>query len=277
MQALAGRYGLADSAVLAFAGRAPTCCAWAARPVRRPSWTPSSPASSPPCATVACPRRGWSTPPPGRPSLGARFRPARVTGRRPRECPRRWPVARWTSRGRLPTWREPVLVVRCADRPNVAVGQVPWGPEASTRTSTSSTSRPIDPLPTDRIAAAGTVVVVTRDRHRNAWMSAAAHRDPRATARRGVARDGHHRGGAARRPRGRQLRGDSGEHHGRPGGAAAPRPRAARPTGQNDGQGCGPGPRLRSHSGAGGAPTRPACSGRSTIRSCSGCCSTTAR
>jgi beta-N-acetylhexosaminidase len=72
--------------------------------------------------------------------------------------------------GPLPPWHAPALVLRCADRPNIAVGEVPWGPATVDPTLTEITVDPHGPLPADRIVAAGSVVLVTRDRHRQPWM-----------------------------------------------------------------------------------------------------------
>lgn len=84
--------------------------------------------------------------------------------------------------GTLPEWTSPVLVVRCVDRPNVAVGDIPWGPTAVAETGGSGDPAeaatwselvvsPTSPaLSEERVLAAGTVLLVTRDRHRHPWM-----------------------------------------------------------------------------------------------------------
>jgi len=170
MQALAGRYGLADSAVLALAAGADLLCVGG-------QTRPEAELDAIVVAVVAAVRDGRL--PEARlveaaaraASLGARFRPAASPaadrdGVSAAVARRALDVA-----GPLPAWREPVLVVRCADRPNVAVGQVPWGPATVDPDLTQVDLTPDRPLPTERITTAGTVVVVTRDRHRNGWMS----------------------------------------------------------------------------------------------------------
>ena len=170
MQALAGRYGLADSAVLALSAGADLLCLGG-------QTRPEAELDSIVSGIVAAVHDGRlsearlvdaaarTT------SLGTRFRsadprPAVDRGVSDAVARRALGVA-----GPLPTWREPVLVARCADRPNMAVGQVPWGPGSVDPGLDQIDLSPDRPLPTDEIAAAGTVVVVTRDRHRNAWMS----------------------------------------------------------------------------------------------------------
>lgn len=74
--------------------------------------------------------------------------------------------------GTLPALAEPVLVLRCSETPNIAVGVVPWGPavaldEATTHEQVLSSGSPID---AEAIRTAGTVLLVTRDRHRYQWM-----------------------------------------------------------------------------------------------------------
>jgi beta-N-acetylhexosaminidase len=68
----------------------------------------------------------------------------------------------------------PTLVLRCAERANIAVGTVPWGPTPAL----PGWTRPVEQvlhdghaLPAAAIHEAGTVLVVTRDRHRHPWMS----------------------------------------------------------------------------------------------------------
>lgn len=75
------------------------------------------------------------------------------------------------SAGPLPELQEPVLVLRCSDTPNIAVGVVPWGPA----TLMSPAPHEIvlqegDAFPEAAVRAAGSVMVVTRDRHRYPWM-----------------------------------------------------------------------------------------------------------
>lgn len=89
--------------------------------------------------------------------------------------------------GPFPPWAGPVEVLRCEERPNIAVGDIPWGP-ATVRDRTARMRHHRlnrgDPLPQAAILAAGTVVIVTRDRHRYPWMTGAlqAVRDLRADA-----------------------------------------------------------------------------------------------
>jgi beta-N-acetylhexosaminidase len=71
--------------------------------------------------------------------------------------------------GPLPALREPILVVRCIDTPNIAVGMVPWGPAAALG-AREILLRDGDAIPVEDINAAGSVLVVTRDRHRFPWM-----------------------------------------------------------------------------------------------------------
>lgn len=73
--------------------------------------------------------------------------------------------------GPLPALTDPVLVVRCTDSPNIAVGVVPWGPATVLKpAATEIVLRQRDEVPADAVRAAGTVLVVTRDRHRHPWM-----------------------------------------------------------------------------------------------------------
>lgn len=71
----------------------------------------------------------------------------------------------------LPPLTAPVLVLRCDDTPNIAVGVVPWGPAALLDPAPAEiVLHRGDPLPADIVRAAGSVLVVTRDRHRHPWM-----------------------------------------------------------------------------------------------------------
>ncbi len=72
--------------------------------------------------------------------------------------------------GPLPSWTEPALVLRCDDRPNIAVGHVPWGPSAVRNGTTDHVLHATSVLPAREIGAAATVLLVTRDRHRHPWM-----------------------------------------------------------------------------------------------------------
>lgn len=73
--------------------------------------------------------------------------------------------------GPLPTLREPVLVLRCSDTPNIAVGVVPWGPAGlMSPVPHEIVLQDGDAFPEEAALAAGSVLVVTRDRHRYPWM-----------------------------------------------------------------------------------------------------------
>jgi beta-N-acetylhexosaminidase len=78
--------------------------------------------------------------------------------------------------GPFPRWTDPVLSLQCEERPNIAVGDIPWGPGALPNQTRHLHHLPLhrgDPLPHTAILAAGTVVLVTRDRHRHPWMAGA--------------------------------------------------------------------------------------------------------
>ncbi|HEY7816531.1 MAG TPA: glycoside hydrolase family 3 N-terminal domain-containing protein, partial [Nakamurella sp.] len=75
--------------------------------------------------------------------------------------------------GTVPTLPPPTLVLRCEERPNIAVGAIPWG----LLPALPADLRPIeivlhdgDPLPATAVQEAGSVIIVTRDRHRHPWM-----------------------------------------------------------------------------------------------------------
>ena len=75
--------------------------------------------------------------------------------------------------GALPPLTPPTLVLRCEERPNIAVGAIPWG----LLPALPADLRPIeivlhdgDPLPATAVQEAGSVIIVTRDRHRHPWM-----------------------------------------------------------------------------------------------------------
>jgi beta-N-acetylhexosaminidase len=170
MRALAGRYSFAESAVLALSAGADLLCLGG-------DTRPEAELDAIVAGIVAAVRDGRL--PETRlvdaaaraTALAARFRPGQS---RPTVDPglseavarRALDVA-----GPLPSWQEPVLVVRCVDRPNIAVGQVPWGP-AAVEPALHHLDLTADlGVQTEQIAAAGTVLVVTRDRHRNPWMS----------------------------------------------------------------------------------------------------------
>ncbi|MEJ7648765.1 MAG: glycoside hydrolase family 3 N-terminal domain-containing protein [Nakamurella sp.] len=75
-----------------------------------------------------------------------------------------------TVAGQLPRWVEPVLFLRCEETPNIAVGAVPWGPGAMLGDHAGLVLTAGAELPVAAIRDAGTVVLVTRDRHRHRWM-----------------------------------------------------------------------------------------------------------
>jgi beta-N-acetylhexosaminidase len=75
--------------------------------------------------------------------------------------------------GPLPSLRTPTLVLRCDSAPNIAAGAVPWGPAAILRAAAEIVLRDGDGLPGADIRSAGSVLIVTRDRHRHPWMAAA--------------------------------------------------------------------------------------------------------
>src|SRR5699024_9646206 len=74
--------------------------------------------------------------------------------------------------GDLQPLEAPVQILRCSETPNIAVGVVPWGPATvlNTATTTETVLSRDSQLETDRIQQSGTVLIVTRDRHRYAWM-----------------------------------------------------------------------------------------------------------
>jgi beta-N-acetylhexosaminidase len=73
--------------------------------------------------------------------------------------------------GPLPDWAAPVVVLRCEPEPNIAVGEIPWGPDGLGALVTERRYPPGAPLHTADVPVAGTVIVLTRDRHRNSWMT----------------------------------------------------------------------------------------------------------
>ncbi len=85
--------------------------------------------------------------------------------------------------GPLPQVSGSVLVLRCDDVTNLAVGDIPWGMAAATRAQKGPTRdsvpgtvrefgvRPGEPLPQTAIRAADAVLVLTRDIHRHDWMA----------------------------------------------------------------------------------------------------------
>ncbi len=73
--------------------------------------------------------------------------------------------------GPLPGLRQPILVIRCTDTPNIAVGVIPWGPAPHLGPeSREIVVGPGDALSDSDYDAAASVLVVTRDRHRHDWM-----------------------------------------------------------------------------------------------------------
>lgn len=73
--------------------------------------------------------------------------------------------------GDIPALRGDILVLRCSDTPNIAVGVVPWGPATVLDSAcTEIVLRDGDVIPEAAIGLADTVLIVTRDRHRFGWM-----------------------------------------------------------------------------------------------------------
>ncbi|WP_029135552.1 beta-N-acetylhexosaminidase [Nakamurella lactea] len=72
--------------------------------------------------------------------------------------------------GPLPQWSEPVLVLRCEGTPNIAVGDIPWGPVSIGAAVDEREYGPDSRPPEADLRSAGTVIVLTRDRHRHRWM-----------------------------------------------------------------------------------------------------------
>ena len=75
--------------------------------------------------------------------------------------------------GPLSPLTPPTLMLRCEVRPNIAVGAIPWG----LLPALPADLRPIeivlhdgDPLPATAVREAGSLIIVTRDRHRHPWM-----------------------------------------------------------------------------------------------------------
>lgn len=73
--------------------------------------------------------------------------------------------------GPLPVPAAPVLVLRCQAEQNIAVGSTPWGPALVWPGAREDVIVAGGALPLDRLAAAGIVVLVTRDRHRHPFMA----------------------------------------------------------------------------------------------------------
>jgi beta-N-acetylhexosaminidase len=76
--------------------------------------------------------------------------------------------------GPLVPLSSPTLVLRCAERANIAVGTIPWGLVPALPGWTRPTEQILhegDVPPAGAIREAGSVLVVTRDRHRHPWMS----------------------------------------------------------------------------------------------------------
>ncbi len=73
--------------------------------------------------------------------------------------------------GRLPKLTGGGLVLRCTDRPNIAVGLAPWGPATQWRAAVEHVlaDSNLAEFVTEIVDAAA-VLVVTRDRHRHSWM-----------------------------------------------------------------------------------------------------------
>lgn len=73
--------------------------------------------------------------------------------------------------GPLPAATAPVLILRCQATQNIAVGATPWGPAQVWPAAREQVVAPGGALPLDLLGPAGTVVLVTRDRHRHPFMA----------------------------------------------------------------------------------------------------------
>jgi len=75
--------------------------------------------------------------------------------------------------GPLPALVAPMLVLRCEEPSNIAVGPIPWGLAIGAAGGPAGPAelpiRSRDPIPDD-IRSAGSVLIATRDRHRHPWM-----------------------------------------------------------------------------------------------------------
>ncbi|WP_353649275.1 glycoside hydrolase family 3 N-terminal domain-containing protein [Nakamurella sp. A5-74] len=176
MQALAGRYGLAGSAVLALAAGADLLCIGGATrsdeelsgltdaivdavrdgtlPADRLADAARRVSGLPAVAGAAASRQ-----------VGAPVGASGVGAEDVATATRAVTVA-----GPLPRWAGPGLLLRCEETPNIAVGVVPWGPGAVRGDLAEMILTAGAQLPVAAIRDAGTVVVITRDRHRHRWM-----------------------------------------------------------------------------------------------------------
>ena len=75
--------------------------------------------------------------------------------------------------GPLPNPVAPVLILRCQAEQNIAVGTTPWGPTPVWPGAREEVIVTGGAVPLERVAQAGTVVLVTRDRHRHPFMAEA--------------------------------------------------------------------------------------------------------
>jgi beta-N-acetylhexosaminidase len=75
--------------------------------------------------------------------------------------------------GPLPAVHEPILIVRCEARANIAAGAIPWGLAGLLPGSVAEVVvGPGEDAPADEaLTTAGTVLLITRDRHRHRWMT----------------------------------------------------------------------------------------------------------
>lgn len=104
---------------------------------------------------------------------------AATLGHRPTEGVDPRPAAAAAGRaiqvaGPLPSLTAPTLVLRCEERPNIAVGVIPWGPNPFLPAELQpfeTVLHPGDSLPVNAVRDAGSVLLVTRDRHRHPWMT----------------------------------------------------------------------------------------------------------
>lgn len=73
--------------------------------------------------------------------------------------------------GPLPHVSDPILVIRCSETPNIAVGVIPWGPATVLPPSAGEiVVHAGQTVPAEALAGAASVLIVTRDRHRFPWM-----------------------------------------------------------------------------------------------------------
>lgn len=82
-----------------------------------------------------------------------------------------------TAAGPLPALRGPILVLRCQSAGNMAIGEIPWGPASLLPPPVSEVLLGEGDAPPDGpMQQAGSVLIVTRARHRHPWMGVVADR-----------------------------------------------------------------------------------------------------